>query len=197
MLLCRQITTYNMMLFFMEDAMAEEKTTTECPYCLSPVGGSDDAVECESCGTVHHAECWSENGGCCVRNCGQVVRRIELETDSVDGTADKLVLSREAVESARPHRNLWTANRCIRCGGEAAEGEVHCRACAVSTVMGSEHGLPPDDPEPREWNMREAWPGLVLVAVLGTALAWLIVSGVSLPSTEDTELEPLRIETNR
>ena len=63
--------------------------------------------------------------------------------------------------------------------------------------MGSEHGLPPDDPEPREWNMREAWPGLVLVAALAAAMAWLIVSGVSLLSPEDAKLEPLKIETNR
>ena len=175
--------------------MAEEKATLECPYCLSPVGVSDNTVGCESCGTAHHAECWSENGGCCVRDCGQVVRRIELEAEAVGATPDKLVLSREAVESARPHRNLGSANRCIECGADAPEGEIHCRACVVGAVIGSEHGLPPSDPEPREWNVREAWQGLVLVVALGAALAWLIVSGALLPSPEDTEIEPLRMET--
>ena len=195
--MCRPITMYNMILLFMEDTMGEQKTTAECPYCLSPVGGSDDAVECDSCGTVHHAECWSENGGCCVRTCAQVVRRIELEPEALAGSADKLVLSREAVESARPRRNPARENRCIKCGGEAAEGQVHCRSCSVKAAVGLERGLPPGDLEVREWSWRDSWPGLALVAALAAALAWLIASGTLLPSPESPEPEPLRMGTNQ
>lgn len=40
-----------------------------CPYCSSPLAVGDPAWECDSCSTVHHADCWQESGGCTVLGC--------------------------------------------------------------------------------------------------------------------------------
>lgn len=39
-----------------------------CPYCRAAVDEAE-AVACAGCGTVHHAECLEENGGCTVFGC--------------------------------------------------------------------------------------------------------------------------------
>lgn len=41
-----------------------------CPYCQSPVGSGDVALRCPVCDATHHADCFSENGGCAVYGCG-------------------------------------------------------------------------------------------------------------------------------
>ena len=41
-----------------------------CPYCQASIGAADAAVACPLCGAVHHADCFTENGGCAVYGCG-------------------------------------------------------------------------------------------------------------------------------
>jgi hypothetical protein len=40
-----------------------------CPYCRFPLKGGVPVHACESCGSVHHAECWGDGGGCAVFGC--------------------------------------------------------------------------------------------------------------------------------
>jgi TM2 domain-containing membrane protein YozV len=40
-----------------------------CPYCRTPIEPDDEIHKCSACGTVHHLECWEENGGCTVFGC--------------------------------------------------------------------------------------------------------------------------------
>lgn len=41
-----------------------------CPFCRDGIDASaQDAVACEGCATLHHADCWAENGRCTVRGC--------------------------------------------------------------------------------------------------------------------------------
>ena len=44
-----------------------------CPYCRTEIDTADDGggMECSSCGTPHHRDCFTENGGCTVFGCGQ------------------------------------------------------------------------------------------------------------------------------
>lgn len=44
-----------------------------CPYCREEVAldrSTDDLTACEQCGTLHHAACMAEAGGCTIFGCG-------------------------------------------------------------------------------------------------------------------------------
>lgn len=45
--------------------------TEACPYCRAKVLAEDSSVACEGCGTVHHADCYAENGGCTIFGCSK------------------------------------------------------------------------------------------------------------------------------
>ena len=42
-----------------------------CPYCRTKVVADDGPVVCEGCGTVHHSDCYAENGGCTIFGCSK------------------------------------------------------------------------------------------------------------------------------
>jgi TM2 domain-containing protein/RING finger family protein len=46
-------------------------TIEVCPYCRAPIGAADSSLECEGCGTRHHADCYAENGGCTIFGCSK------------------------------------------------------------------------------------------------------------------------------
>lgn len=46
-----------------------ELTGRACPYCRFPLKEGAAIESCGSCGAVHHAECWLDNGGCSVTGC--------------------------------------------------------------------------------------------------------------------------------
>jgi hypothetical protein len=45
---------------------AKQASKETCPYCRTP---AENPTHCQSCGTPHHHECWSQNGGCTVYGC--------------------------------------------------------------------------------------------------------------------------------
>jgi len=46
-------------------------TTEVCPYCRTPISATDSSLVCEGCGTRHHEDCYSENGGCTIFGCSK------------------------------------------------------------------------------------------------------------------------------
>jgi TM2 domain-containing membrane protein YozV len=46
-------------------------TGVVCPYCRTNIGAEDEPMICEGCGTVHHANCYAENGGCTIFGCSK------------------------------------------------------------------------------------------------------------------------------
>lgn len=40
-----------------------------CPYCRFPLKPGVPVLQCPACRSLHHAECWSDNGGCAVLGC--------------------------------------------------------------------------------------------------------------------------------
>lgn len=40
-----------------------------CPYCQTKIKNQNEAITCTLCGTPHHKDCWSENGGCTTYGC--------------------------------------------------------------------------------------------------------------------------------
>jgi len=45
--------------------------TEVCPYCRTKIIPEDEPVVCEGCGTSHHADCYTENGGCTIFGCSK------------------------------------------------------------------------------------------------------------------------------
>jgi TM2 domain-containing membrane protein YozV len=45
--------------------------TEVCPYCRTKVSAHDPSLTCEGCGTLHHADCYTENGGCTIFGCSK------------------------------------------------------------------------------------------------------------------------------
>lgn len=44
--------------------------TVACPYCRAPIEEPEgQGIVCAGCGTPHHADCYTENGGCTVFGC--------------------------------------------------------------------------------------------------------------------------------
>jgi hypothetical protein len=40
-----------------------------CPICQTTIQGDESTLRCPDCDLVHHAECWTENGGCGTYGC--------------------------------------------------------------------------------------------------------------------------------
>lgn len=49
--------------------MAARTGGRTCPYCRSTLGQGEQVTECPACDATHHADCWTENGGCAVPLC--------------------------------------------------------------------------------------------------------------------------------
>lgn len=46
-------------------------TGSACPYCRARIADDELSLACEGCGTVHHADCYAENGGCTIFGCSK------------------------------------------------------------------------------------------------------------------------------
>jgi len=57
-------------------AMSQPIAGRICPFCQSVVKPGEGSIRCSSCGTLHHAECWAENGGCTILGCGGTAIRV-------------------------------------------------------------------------------------------------------------------------
>lgn len=50
-------------------AATAAETGKYCPYCRFPLKEQARVIECGACESVHHDECWHDNGGCAVMGC--------------------------------------------------------------------------------------------------------------------------------
>ncbi len=48
-----------------------EDAGRSCPYCRFPLKEGAPAERCDSCGSLHHEDCWVDGGGCAVFGCPQ------------------------------------------------------------------------------------------------------------------------------
>jgi len=59
--------------------------TPSCPYCRAPFETGDDLTTCSGCGTAHHTDCLTENGGCTVFGCSQApVEEAKISVSTID-----------------------------------------------------------------------------------------------------------------
>ncbi len=47
----------------------DEYAGRTCPYCRFPLKPGGELMVCGHCHSAHHADCWSDNGGCAVMGC--------------------------------------------------------------------------------------------------------------------------------
>ena len=130
-----------------------------CPYCLNTIDESADTVTCDACGAAHHRECWLENGGCCVQSCEKVSRNVEIDVPA-EGR-ERVVLSRESVQSARKRRQRQDSNPCVKCGRQVREGELYCSECTPARAESQD--------------VRNLGPILVVVAIVVLTLIWVFI----------------------
>ena len=88
-----------------------------CGYCQGVLGDGEERIDCPSCHTSFHAECWQENGGCATYGCTQapaVMPRRELEIPA----------------------SWWGREQkpCPVCGQEILATAVRCRHCGATFV---------------------------------------------------------------
>src|SRR4051812_22419619 len=48
---------------------AATDTGRACPYCRFPLKEGVAVCECGACHSVHHDDCWADNGGCAIVGC--------------------------------------------------------------------------------------------------------------------------------
>ncbi len=146
----------------------------DCPYCLTPVSADDNRTVCERCGTAHHSECWEENAGCAVRDCGAAPARIEI--DIPNARREKVVLTKEAVERARSRRNMKVRNPCMGCGREIPQGQLYCVECTPA--------------RPEDQDAKNLLPVMVIVAILAVLVGWMIVANGCEDTSETDQWQP-------
>lgn len=75
----------------MNRLVSKKEAGKSCPYCRFPLKLGSEAVQCDSCGALHHEDCWQDGRGCAVVGCSNEVK-------NASASAPTSTLSR----SARP-----------------------------------------------------------------------------------------------
>lgn len=150
---------------------------TECPYCLGEIGEADEATACPACHASYHAECWTENGGCCVRDCAAAVHKIELDVPASENA--QIAITSDAAEKAIPHvtRKQW--NPCLRCGRHLPATELYCRECK------------PEREESQD--SRNAGPILLILLLILLVSGWIYF--IRLAGDDNQDKRPTQIQS--
>jgi hypothetical protein len=96
--------------------MAEvETSSSNCAFCLAPIGPEDAPESCPACAAKYHHDCWQENGGCAVYGCA----------------CTPVVENRRAIEV--PVGYWGQENKpCPACRREILAAATRCRHCGVT-----------------------------------------------------------------
>lgn len=67
--------------------VGDEHAGRNCPYCRFPLKPGAAVLECSECHSLHHSECWGDNGGCAVLGCAAAPARGAGKPDEMPPTA--------------------------------------------------------------------------------------------------------------
>jgi hypothetical protein len=84
-----------------------------CSVCQTSIAALERVGSCPACSSVHHDECWRENGGCAVYGCSlmpQTVKEVEAPTSGAWWGQDH----KDCAQCGRSIRAA--ARRCKHCG---------------------------------------------------------------------------------
>lgn len=144
-----------------------------CPYCLSPISGSEEAETCAICGTPHHAECMRENAGCAVTDCKKRAKPKPLNISVDAEPRTMLVLSKQSVEQTPDPPSRRSSNPCLKCGTQLPEGELYCTTCAPSISENQD--------------ARNIGPMLVMIGVIALIVGWM---AIMMLGSKSNDMEP-------
>lgn len=51
-----------------------------CTFCQTPIKSETEEIECPSCSSPYHNDCWIENKGCAVYGCGEKAKNVSEES---------------------------------------------------------------------------------------------------------------------
>jgi len=66
-------------------SVASEAAGRPCPYCRAGLEPGAQAEKCDACNTLHHEDCWDENGGCTTYGCANAPKRAGEERATPQG----------------------------------------------------------------------------------------------------------------
>ncbi len=143
---------------------------------MSEIALQEKTVTCDACGSVYHFDCWEEHRGCCAKECPKARRIIEINFDTPPARS-RLLLTREAVESASNRKAMSVSNPCVHCGKQVPPGELYCNTCRPTSIL--EHQ-----------DAKNVGPILIMLLVSAVLLAWLIVAAVPTGSLDTIDQLP-------
>jgi len=84
-----------------------------CGVCQTAIAESETVGPCPSCGAVHHADCWTENGGCATYGCERMPELVK--------------------EAAAMPQSYWglEVKACPRCAKSINVAALRCRYCGT------------------------------------------------------------------
>jgi hypothetical protein len=86
----------------------EEHVGRNCPYCRFPLKQGGELMVCGHCRAAHHADCWSDNGGCAVMACaGGPGKSATGEQPTTALQPDATVIRADAKSSPAQPTSVW------------------------------------------------------------------------------------------
>jgi hypothetical protein len=61
-------------------AVEPKEVGRTCPFCRFPLKEGLEAYRCDTCGALHHADCWQEGRGCAVFGCASAESLLPSES---------------------------------------------------------------------------------------------------------------------
>jgi len=67
----------------MSDSFIKTSKNT-CTFCQTPIKNETEELECPSCSSPYHKDCWTENKGCAVYGCGEKLKDVNEDSSLRD-----------------------------------------------------------------------------------------------------------------
>jgi hypothetical protein len=133
-------------------------TAVVCPYCRAKIGGDEASLACEGCGTVHHADCYAENGGCTIFGCSKAPAdepKLQVSAPEVQAVGTQTVTAPAPARVAPPPPpgGLSTVNASVAAavpgnGPETMEQWQQMSNTVVPSIFGGFESTPTPSAEP-------------------------------------------------
>lgn len=149
-----------------------------CPYCRDELQAADaELVECQGCGTTHHAACLEELGRCTIMGCDRAAPLTELPALGPGGSASRRAAVRATIRERAERARRFARRNMSDTSGEPIDHDEARRRAARQDWESPEPGLEWEGP-PR---VMLVLAGLLVVVFVLAMLVIVVTSGGTLP----------------